>query len=177
VSQGEFSSKAWSYHRQPDGKDEWLTPPYIIKALGEFDLDPCAPINRPWPTARQHFTELDDGLMKAWAGRVWCNPPYTTAGKWLARCAAHGNAIALTFARTETKMFFKEVFPAAKGIAFIKGRLKFFHVSGDVPKFNAGAGSVLIAYGVGNAEILKSAIESGKIAGVYFDLNKMTISP
>lgn len=43
-------SKAWSYHRQPDGKDEWLTPPAIIKALGEFDLDPCAPVGwqTPW---------------------------------------------------------------------------------------------------------------------------------
>lgn len=32
-------------------KDEWLTPPEIIKALGgpeSFDLDPCAPIKRPW---------------------------------------------------------------------------------------------------------------------------------
>lgn len=30
-------------------KDEWLTPPEIIQALGgpeSFDLDPCAPINR-----------------------------------------------------------------------------------------------------------------------------------
>ena len=32
------------------GKDEWLTPPEIIKSLGEFDLDPCSPINRPWAT-------------------------------------------------------------------------------------------------------------------------------
>lgn len=29
-------------------KDEWLTPPGIIKSLGEFDLDPCAPVKRPW---------------------------------------------------------------------------------------------------------------------------------
>lgn len=27
--------------------DEWLTPKYIIDALGPFDLDPCAPIQRP----------------------------------------------------------------------------------------------------------------------------------
>jgi hypothetical protein len=31
--------------------DEWLTPPGILKALGQFDLDPCAPVNRPWDTA------------------------------------------------------------------------------------------------------------------------------
>ena len=31
--------------------DEWLTPPEILKPLGSFDLDPCAPINRPWDMA------------------------------------------------------------------------------------------------------------------------------
>ena len=30
------------------GKNEWLTPPHILRRLGPFDLDPCAPINRPW---------------------------------------------------------------------------------------------------------------------------------
>lgn len=37
-----------SHHSHKMGKDEWLTPPQIIKALGGFDLDPCSPINRPW---------------------------------------------------------------------------------------------------------------------------------
>ena len=41
------------------GKDEWLTPPYVIEALGSFDLDPCSPIKRPWPTAKEHYTILD----------------------------------------------------------------------------------------------------------------------
>lgn len=27
--------------------DEWLTPPHILRALGDFDLDPCSPVNRP----------------------------------------------------------------------------------------------------------------------------------
>lgn len=59
-------------------KNEWLTPPEIITALGSFDLDPCAPISPPWPTAVKTFTVLDDGLKKEWYGRVWCNPPYGT---------------------------------------------------------------------------------------------------
>ena len=42
--------------------DEWLTPPEIIKALGPFDLDPCSPINRPWDTARKHYTIENNGL-------------------------------------------------------------------------------------------------------------------
>ena len=45
------------HHRAFEGlKDEWLTPPEIINSLGTFDLDPCSPINRPWKTAKKHYT-------------------------------------------------------------------------------------------------------------------------
>ena len=50
-----------SFDRVFDGKYEWLTPKHITDALGEFDLDPCAPIVRPWETAWNHFTIEDDG--------------------------------------------------------------------------------------------------------------------
>jgi len=71
-----------------EGKDEWLTPPQIIKTVGPFDLDPCAPINRPWEMAANHYTVIDNGLNMPWAGRVWCNPPYgTQTGLWLAKRA------------------------------------------------------------------------------------------
>ena len=144
------------------GKDEWLTPPEIVRALGPFDLDPCAPIKRPWETAIEHFTILDDGLKKEWKGRVWCNPPYgSQTGIWLKRCAQHGNAIALTFARTETKMFFEAVWNDAHAIFFFQGRLKFYHVNGRSGD-SAGAPSVLIAYGKENADRLLSAKLEGK---------------
>ena len=148
-------------------KDEWLTPPHVIEALGSFDLDPCSPINRPWETAKNHYTILDDGLKKPWAGRVWCNPPYgLEAAKWLDRCADHGNALALIFARTETRMFFDHVWPKASGILFLEGRLYFHHVCGKRAAANSGAPSVLVAYGLNNAEKLK---RSG-IAGQYVQL-------
>lgn len=66
-------------------KDEWLTPPHILEALGRFDLDPCAPINRPWPTADKHYTVNDKGLTQRWEGRVFCNPPIRYADEVLAR--------------------------------------------------------------------------------------------
>lgn len=31
-----------SFQRSVNYSDEWYTPPEIIEALGEFDLDPCA---------------------------------------------------------------------------------------------------------------------------------------
>lgn len=64
-----------SAHQKNGGHDEWLTPPEILRALGEFDLDPCAPVVRPWETAARHYTVQDDGLALPWEGRVWCNPP------------------------------------------------------------------------------------------------------
>jgi DNA N-6-adenine-methyltransferase (Dam). len=138
-------------------KDEWLTPRHVLDALGAFDLDPCAPIERPWETAAKHYTVLDDGLKQPWKGRVWCNPPYgLAAAQWLARCADHGNATALIFARTETRMFFDHVWPKASGILFLEGRLYFHHVTGERAAANAGAPSVLVAYGNDNAAALKA---------------------
>lgn len=143
--------------------DEWLTPPDIIQALGEFDLDPCAPINPPWRMAKNHFTVEDNGLKQDWFGRVWCNPPYgLEAAKWLQKLSEHGNGIALIFARTETKMFFDYVWSNADAVLFIEGRLFFHHVNGDRAKANAGAPSVLIAYGADNAKCLQHCGVSGK---------------
>ena len=51
-------------------EDEWLTPLRVIEGLGEFDLDPCSPINRPWDTAEKHYNIQDDGMKQTWEGRV-----------------------------------------------------------------------------------------------------------
>lgn len=139
-------------------KDEWLTPPSILGALGTFDLDPCAPINRPWNTAQDHYTIEDNGLAKPWFGRVWCNPPYgLEAARWLDRLAQHGNGIALIFARTETRMFFDHVWLRADAVCFIEGRLHFHHVDGTRAKANSGAPSCLVAYGSRNVLWLKKS--------------------
>lgn len=145
------------------GKDEWLTPPGIIRNLGIFDLDPCSPINRPWDTASNHFTILDDGLSKDWFGRVWCNPPYGNVAKqWLKKCSEHNNSMVLIFARTETKMFFDYIWNKADAIFFFKGRLKFHHIDGTQSS-SAGAPSVLVAYGKNNVEALRKFKFEGKL--------------
>jgi hypothetical protein len=125
-------------------KDEWLTPPGILKALGEFDLDPCAPVERPWQMAKAHYTVCDNGLLQPWHGRVWLNPPYgLRARQWLNRLAGHGVGTSLLFARTETDMFFDEVWDRADALLFLRGRLFFHHVTGERAEHNAGAPSVL----------------------------------
>ena len=72
------------------GTDVWLTPPELLNKLGKFDLDPCAPLDRPWDTATTHFTIHDDGLKQDWQGRVWLNPPYGRGmDRWLEKLANH----------------------------------------------------------------------------------------
>jgi len=149
--------KMFSHDRVTSGKEEWLTPPYILKALGEFDLDPCAPIVRPWPTAAKHYTIEDNGLVQPWFGRVWLNPPYgKKAGQWMRRLVDHGNGIALIFARTETSTFFDAVWGYADACLFMEGRIAFHHVNGQRGDM-AGAPSMLIAYGEQNIKALRES--------------------
>jgi len=142
-----------------DQSDTWLTPPEILKVLGEFDLDPCTPEVMPWETAKKRYTKLDDGLIQPWNGRVWMNPPFgKEASKWMDKIAKHGNGIALIPARTETKMFFDYVWGKADAVCFIKSRPHFHYADGTRAPFNSGAPICLVAYGYWNKIAL---IESG----------------
>lgn len=132
----------------PTSTSEWLTPKGIIDALGPFDLDPCSPVNRPWPTASVHYTIEDDGLSKPWSGFVWMNPPYERGSlpRWMARFAEHNHGIALVNARTETSWFVKSVWPKALALFFPAGRIVFCRPDGSEADA-AGSPSVFIAMG------------------------------
>lgn len=148
-----------SHHSAKSKTDEWLTPPDLLASLGPFDLDPCSPVERPWPTAARHYTVEDDGLELPWEGRVWCNPPYSQLTPWMARLAAHGDGVALIFARLETACWFEHVWPAASGLLFLAGRLTFHLGDGTASKagHNSGGPSVLVAYGEANADALAAS--------------------
>lgn len=76
---------------------EWYTPQWIFEKLQiEFDLDVCAPKGGvPWIPAKHHFCLDDDGLSQPWIGKVWCNPPFKDAQKWMTKFHLHGNGVAL----------------------------------------------------------------------------------
>ena len=117
----------------------------LVQKLGEFDLDPCTPINAPFLHAKNNFTTIDNGLIKDWFGRVYLNPPYGRGMElWLEKLKYHGNGIALIFARTETKCFFEHIWNDADAILFVKGRIRFYHISG-IQAGTPGAPSVFIA--------------------------------
>jgi len=157
----EFMSN--NFNTNTKNNDEWLTPPSIIESLGEFDLDPCSPIERPWDTAKNHYCEPDDGLNKYWDGRVWCNPPYgRETFLWLDKLASHGNGIALIFARTETKGFHRQIWEKANAVFFFEGRLKFHYVDGTQGD-SANAPSCLVAYGDRNVDALSISGLKGRL--------------
>lgn len=153
----------------------WLTPPEVLEEVGgwqSFDLDPCAP-PRPWPwLTAQHMNSEDDedGLAMQWFGRVLLNPPYTAAeiANWLARLADHGRGTAIIFARTETEAFHRQVWERASGLLFLEGRLHFHYPDGRRAKANAGAPTVLCAYGAEDLDRLAACNLSGAFVPLRF---------
>jgi hypothetical protein len=160
---GERNKRGFTHESAHMITDQWLTPPEIIKSLGEFDLDPSTPIIRPWDTAKHHFNINDDGLIQEWFGRVWMNPPYgRECVKWLKKLAEHNNGTTLIFARTETKMFFEYCWDRASSIFFFEGRIQFYDVHGNKGKGSAGAPSCLVAYGFNNSDAIEESGLKGK---------------
>lgn len=151
------------FERSANTTDEWYTPIDIINALGKFDLDPCAPVAPLWQTAKIMYNKLDNGLCQNWEGRVWLNPPYSRPliEQFVKKMAEHGNGIALLFNRCDSKMFQDIIFEKATAIKFLRNRIRFFRedgTRGDSP----GCGSILIAFGDKNAEILRTCDIEGK---------------
>lgn len=152
------------YQNTVSTTDVWLTPPSLINALGEFDLDPCCPSNLPWKTAKTFYSiENDqDGLSLPWNGRIWLNPPYSNWVPFLEKLKTHNNGIALIFARTETKGFFDHIWDNADSIMFLKKRVKFLK-SDFTEGTSSTAASVLVAYGRNNTEALEKSGLIGKM--------------
>lgn len=140
----------------------WLTPKPLVEALGHFDLDPCGAPGHELADTTYLLENGQDGLALNWYGRVWLNPPYgKEAEPFITKLADHGNGIALLFARTETKVFFEQVWERADALLFLRGRLSFLNADGVKASANAGAPSVLVAYGPGAADVLAATTIPG----------------
>ena len=153
----------WGNEQTVAKTEVWLTPPEMVAALGQFDLDPCSEPNMPWKIANRFYTEKDDGLSLEWSGRVFMNPPYgPKLEPFLKKLADHGDGIALVFARTETKAFFNQVWPRADAIMFLKGRVRFYRPDGTQGQ-SSGSPSCLVAYGEKNVAMLYASGLEGVI--------------
>jgi hypothetical protein len=88
--------KAGNHPQQVDAgrgdpeKDERYTPRRLIARLHRrwhFTVDaagcPAAPASQ---LIGRHWSKADDGLAQPWDGeRVWCNPPFSNIGRWVAK--------------------------------------------------------------------------------------------
>lgn len=157
-----------TFEKSANSTDEWYTPPEIIESLGPFDLDPCAPVKPLWQTAKVMYNKNEDGLKQVWNGRVWLNPPYSRPliEKFVKRLAEHGNGIALLFNRCDSKMFQDIIFQKATAMKFLRNRIRFYRENGERGD-SPGCGSILIAFGEDNAEILRTC----SIEGKYIQIN------
>jgi hypothetical protein len=155
-----------SHQKTVGDTQTWITPQWIINALGPFDLDPAAADPRPWPCAEQSFTR--DGLTRPWHGRVWLNPPFDRyeVAKWIRRLADHGHGTALLHARTEAE-WFEPVWGKATAILFLADRLYFHYPDGRRATANSGAPACLVAFGPHDAERLRTAGISGNLCTAW----------
>lgn len=136
--------KAAENHRaQGTGENEWYTPQeYIIAArsvMGGIDLDPASSViaNRT-VGAPKIFTKEDNGLERAWFGRVWMNPPYSqpdianfsekVASEW--ECKRIDAAVVLTHNYTDTAWFHR-LAGSCRAMCFTRGRIGFLSQSGE----------------------------------------------
>lgn len=133
----------------------WLTPKWIVDALGEFDLDPCGAPGHELANKTYLLENGDDGLCDPWEGRVWLNPPYGREQiPFVRKMVEHGNGTVLVFAAVETALWHESVWPKATGILFPRGRFSFLRADGVAAKANSGKPSALIAYGEEDYEAL-----------------------
>lgn len=123
----------------------------VAERFGEFTLDvAAAPHNTK---CERFFTRADDGLAQSWAGEhVWCNPPYSALGGWLAKAWAEypstrGIVMLLQANRVEQKWWQEHVEPfrdkpgSPLRVEFLPGRMRFIRPNaaidprGDRPPF------------------------------------------
>jgi ParB family transcriptional regulator, chromosome partitioning protein len=128
-------------HAAGGGSVEWYTPrSYLERArqvMGDFDLDPASSaVAQEQVRAKSYFTVGDDGLSQPWNGRVWCNPPYCEAGKFVAKLIDEfsagriSQAVLLVNSYTDTR-WFHDAAAACAAICFTKGRIYFERPDGE----------------------------------------------
>jgi phage N-6-adenine-methyltransferase len=123
--------------RRRDEADNAATPWRIVRALevefGPFDLDPCA--TAATAKAPRFFGVDVDGIRQEWAGRVFCNPPYSQKVRWLVKAYASARRGALVVcllpARIESAWYREHVLGKAE-VRMIPDRINFEGPGGRV---------------------------------------------
>ena len=134
-AQGLSSPKTLGY----GGDYERVVPPHIaasaFRAMGGIDLDPASTARANTVVKAQRFlTEREDGLKRAWRGRVWLNPPFSRGlvdafvARLLDRLAIGQvtQAVLLTNNSTDTA-WWQAAAAEARAVCLLAGRLNFLN--------------------------------------------------
>lgn len=138
--------------------NEWYTPPAVIvmanEVMGGIDLDPASSdAANEFVKARRYFTAEDNGLVHAWTGRVWMNPPYAKGhvDKFVEKLTKHyrdgdiSQAIVLVNNATDAG-WFNLLAEQSAAICFTRGRIKFLNAEGE-PENSPLQGQALLYFG------------------------------
>lgn len=120
--------------------NEWATPQKLFDDLDrefQFTLDVAAtPENAK---CDKYYTQEDNGLIRDWSDSVcWMNPPYGGhTGKWIKKAYEESQKgatiVCLIVSSTDRSYWHEYIFPYAKQIRFIRGRLKFGEAKSTAP--------------------------------------------
>jgi phage N-6-adenine-methyltransferase len=120
----------------------------VIAEVDKFDLDVAASDENA--KAEHYYTVDRNGLTRPWWGRVWCNPPYSDCGVWVAKAhyerhLARKIVMLLPANRTEQRWWQEGVEPhrldGTLEVFFLAGRRRFDRpgwtkpAKGDRPPF------------------------------------------
>ncbi|WP_332075224.1 DNA N-6-adenine-methyltransferase [Klebsiella quasipneumoniae] len=112
------------------GSDSWGTPIDLFDSLNaEFNFTIDAAANKFNALCDRYYTEEDDSLKQSWKGEVvFCNPPYSRTGDFLAKAKEADIAVYVVGVRTQASYFLHNVFASPfcyeirflhRGVAFI----------------------------------------------------------
>ncbi len=112
---------------------------WCAKAAGvdgwDLDVAACEESHK----AEAFFTVADNGLRRAWFGRVWCNPPYSDIAPWVAKAwremesAPGPSVIAMLIPASRTEQRWHDDIEAHRdqggllSTHFLPGRTRFGH--------------------------------------------------
>jgi hypothetical protein len=153
--------------------NEFATPPRIWRPLSRavdgFDVDPASGAE-PTPIAPTRFTKADDGLVHAWHGWVFLNPPWSSNGdgaakeRWLrkARNEAERDAvdgIVMVLPVDTSAHWFHDHVLAASAICFVgPGRISFIGEDRN-PSF----GLLIAVYGASPDRLVEALDDLGAV--------------
>lgn len=148
--------------------DNWRTPPEFFKVCDqEFDfvLDACASFENKLVDCNdlihEDYLGLDnsvpsrrDALVTDWLpadkwGAIWCNPPYSRIGEFVAKAyeqsQKHGITVCVLIPAYTDPRYWSDYVMRAHEVRFLKGRLSFLDEDG-LKRTSARFPSVLVVF-------------------------------